>query len=80
MKSIIQKWGNSLAIRIPQAVAQQCHLRQGSPIDIAVEDKKIIIKLVRKKMNLSKLLADINESNLHDKLDIDFVGREGNDE
>lgn len=81
MKSTVQKWGNSLAIRIPLAVAQQCHLKQGVPIDISVEDKKIIIKLVKKKMNLSKLLADINETNLHAKVDIaDFIGKEDSDD
>lgn len=81
MKLTVQKWGNSLAIRIPQAVARQCHLAQGSPIDITIEDKKIIIKLARKKMNLAKLLSAVNEANLHSKVDMtDFLGKENHDD
>ena len=81
MKSTVQKWGNSLAIRIPQAVARQCHLIKGSPIDIAVEDKKIIIKLGRKKMNLTQILSAIDENNLHTKVKMtDFIGKEDSED
>ncbi|MBS0350338.1 MAG: AbrB/MazE/SpoVT family DNA-binding domain-containing protein [Proteobacteria bacterium] len=81
MEATIQKWGNSLAIRIPLAVAQQCHLKKGSSVNITVEDRKMIIQLMEKKMSLSKLLAEINASNLHSRIDIDeFIGREDTDE
>ncbi len=81
MKSIVQKWGNSLAIRIPLAMAQECHIEQGTSIDIFVENKKMVIKPLKKKMNLSHMLDEINESNLHTKIEVaDFLGKENLDD
>jgi antitoxin MazE len=39
----IQKWGNSLALRIPKAFAETIKIEQGDFIKIKIKNKKIII-------------------------------------
>jgi len=36
MQAQVLKWGNSLAVRIPKAVADDAHFRVGDPLEIAV--------------------------------------------
>ena len=70
MIATIQKWGNSLAVRIPKAVAQDIHLRTGAPVDLTVHDGKL---LVAPKPNhtyrLSQLLKHVSKRNLHGEVD-----------
>ncbi len=61
-----QKWGNSLGVRLPKTVAEECGIEAGSPVEIVREDNLIIIKPVRKKpLSLDTLLAGVTEDNLH---------------
>jgi len=79
MKSKIQKWGNSLAIRIPKSFAIQTEVEQDSIIDLSVIDGKIIVepKKQKPKYNLAELLEEINEENIHSETDWDKpVGKE----
>ena len=79
MKSKIQKWGNSLAIRIPKSFAIQTEIEQDSIIDLSVIDGKIIVepKKQKPKYNLAELLEEINEENIHSETDWDKpVGKE----
>lgn len=61
MKSKIQKWGNSLAVRIPRTLAQQCRIQQGTSINIIVIHNQVIIKPEGEKLNSPDILADTNE-------------------
>jgi antitoxin MazE len=66
----IQKWGNSLAIRIPKAVAKDAHMKEGSRVKIEGNDGKLIIEREEKyKYNLDDLLAGITEENKHEEID-----------
>ena len=57
MNATIQKWGNSLALRIPQAVARDTHLQNGSVVNLAVRKGAVIIEPVKKaKYRLDDLL------------------------
>jgi len=70
MDTTIQKWGNSLAIRIPKAFADEVGLDQGSEIDIQIVDGQIVIKPVKKlTYDLETLLSQVIESNLHAEVD-----------
>lgn len=44
MRAYIQKWGNSLGLRIPISVAKLLNLHQGCPITIEIENDRIIIR------------------------------------
>ena len=70
MNLSIQKWGNSLAFRIPSAIAKDIHLHRGSEVEIDVVNGNIMLKPARqKKYSLSKLLKKISKSNLHSEQD-----------
>lgn len=79
MKSKIQKWGNSLAIRIPKSFAVQTEIGQHSVIDLSVSDGKIIVEPEKKKpkYTLEGLLDNVTEENLHGEIDFGKpVGKE----
>jgi antitoxin MazE len=65
MTATIQKWGNSLALRIPQAVAKQIHVREGDPVLLKVSAAGLIVKAVPKRLNLDDLLAQVTTENMH---------------
>jgi antitoxin MazE len=78
MNATIQKWGNSLAVRIPKSVAQDTHLENGSVVNLAVRQGKVVIEPSRKaKLQLDDLLKGVSKKNLHDAIDAGpAVGRE----
>jgi antitoxin MazE len=66
MTGIVQKWGNSLALRIPSAFAKDVHLRQGSLVEVAIVEGNMVIKpKKREKVSLAKLLKGVTKANLH---------------
>ncbi len=74
----IQKWGNSLALRIPKAFAFQSNIREDEFVNLSLEENKIIIEPIEEKKYLLKdLLLGINESNIQNE--IDFGQPEGNE-
>lgn len=76
MRVQIQKWGNSLAFRIPKAFVSETNLSQGSTVDIGIKNSCIVIKpLAEKKLSLKSLLAAVKKSNTHKEED--FGNREG---
>jgi antitoxin MazE len=73
MRARIQKWGNSLALRIPKAFAKETGLANGSPVKFTLEKDKLIIEPEKKeKITLQKLLSQINEKNIHEEVVTDF--------
>lgn len=78
MNSKIQKWGNSLAIRLPKHVADSMNLRKNDLITISIENNVIIIKPANKyHYKLEDLLKSINENNIHSETETGF--RRGNE-
>ena len=55
MKTTVNKWGNSLAIRIPQLLAEKLGLSEGSSVDMDATDESIVI--TKPKFTLNELLA-----------------------
>ena len=78
MQARIQKWGNSLAVRIPKTLATEAHLAQEAVVELAVAKGKLIIAPIKKqKYKLEELVSGITDENIH-KEDIrgPVVGRE----
>ena len=67
--SIVAKWGNSLAIRIPKNVAEKIDLQEGSSISITVNDNNIIITPEAPKYTLEELLAGANSEDFDGEYD-----------
>ncbi|BDI14622.1 multidrug transporter MatE [Nostoc cf. commune SO-36] len=66
MTTVVAKWGNSLAIRIPRAVAEQAHITEGTGIELSVQGDNIIITpRKRKKYTLDELLEGMTPDKFH---------------
>ncbi len=66
MKSRVQKWGNSLAVRIPKPFAVEVGLREDAPVHFRVSEGALVITpLVGHAYSLADLLAGVHRSNLH---------------
>ena len=70
MKTIIKKWGNSAAIRIPAAAMQAIHLELDEVVDVREEAGRIVIEPVRQKTyDVDELVKKITTRNLHKAAD-----------
>lgn len=75
MQTHVQKWGNSLGLRIPAYIAHQLHLHAGSSVHVSMLNECIIIQ--PQKYVLEDLLSNITSENLHKNLlDDSLVGSE----
>jgi antitoxin MazE len=74
----VQKWGNSLALRIPKPLAEDAEVREGTVLNLAVSEGKVVATPVEKrKLTLKQLLSKVTRKNLHRKIDYGAaVGRE----
>jgi len=78
MKTTAQKWGNSLAIRVPKSVALQVGLKEQDDLEIEVQDGNVVLKPhVRRVYLLEDLVNQITRKNVHGEIDTGIpVGRE----
>ena len=70
MQARVQKWGNSLAIRIPKPFALQIGLERDSMVEVFIRDGKLMLEpVVKPKFTLEQLLAQVTKDNLHGEVD-----------
>ena len=70
MKARIQKWGNSLALRIPKSFANEVGLQKETPVEVSLADGKLVVTPVTQpKLTLKQLLANVTRENLHHEVD-----------
>lgn len=70
MKVQVQKWGNSLALRIPKSFAIESNIGQGSTVEISLENGRIIVfPVAAPEFSLDEMLAQITAENLHSEID-----------
>ena len=69
MEVRVQKWGNSLAVRLPKPVALDARLEEGSVVDVRVIEGKLVAEPVGPKYSLADLLRAVKKSNLHGETD-----------
>jgi len=69
-ETTVSKWGNSLAVRIPLAIARQAGLSEGDCVDLALgSDGGIVLRPMRRRYELSELIARITPRNRHRETD-----------
>jgi len=75
----VQKWGNSLAIRIPKPFAAEAGVSQGADVELAVSRGRLVVApLARARYRLDELLAAVTAANRHSESDFGGpAGREG---
>ena len=70
MRTRIQKWGNSLALRIPKSFATEAGLQRETSVDVSLADGKLVITPIDEpKLTIEQLLAKVTEENLHHEID-----------
>jgi len=70
MQTKIQKWGNSLGLRIPKAFALEANVAEGSTVDLSVENGNLLVRPQRvRKYVLSQLLRKVKRSNIHGEVE-----------
>ena len=70
MKVQVQKWGNSLAIRIPKSFAVETEIDNGSYVDLSLSEGKLVATPIKKdEYTLSELMNSVSELNLHGEVD-----------
>lgn len=79
MLAKVQKWGNSLALRLPKALADEIGVRRESPVNISVRDHAIVVELAGKtaKYDLGQMLDEMTSENLQSEVSTgDLTGKE----
>ena len=70
MKTAIQRWGNSLALRIPRTYAAETRISEGSDVELTLKSGALVIRpLTRKRHSLTHLLKRITQTNRHGLVD-----------
>jgi len=76
-KAQMAKWGNSLAVRIPKAVAEKARIREGDAVEIKADKGRIELRRADRIPTLEELVAQITPENRHPEVDWGpDVGRE----
>lgn len=71
MQTRVQKWGNSLGVRIPRSLAEEVGVGPGSEVSLSVLEGELIVKPVfPARFKLEDLLAAITPENIHSAVDI----------
>jgi antitoxin MazE len=71
MKTRVQKWGHSLALRIPKSFATEVGIAQDAVVDVALVDGKLVVTpLPPSLFTLEHLLAGVTNDNLHTEQEI----------
>jgi antitoxin MazE len=78
MQTKVQKWGNSLGVRIPRGLAKESGLGAGTEVSLTAKDGQLILRpSLPTRLRLSDLLAGITPENIHASIDTgDAVGTE----
>ena len=72
----VSRLGDSLAIRIPKAIAQQLGVQEGSAVEIIPGENQVVLR--KRQFVLSEMLADMTDDNLHAEQDAGSArGNEG---
>lgn len=72
----LQKWGNSLGVRIPKSIIEKVNLEENDELIIEQQDGKIVIFPAKKKLSLNELMDKVKSSNLHNEDDFKPKGNE----
>ena len=81
MKTRVQKWGNSLAVRIPKSFAEGMGIGTNAPVEMSLEEDALIIKADREgAWDLDSLLAEVTAENIHAEWETEASNEEQGEE
>ena len=78
MRKKINKWGNSLGLRIPKLIAAEVGLEEDSLVNLTIVNGSIVISPERETpLELEAMLKQVTEENLHGEVNTGpAIGRE----
>ena len=78
MQTKVQKWGNSLGVRIPRGLAEEVGLGAGTEVSLTAKDGELVLSpTIPSRLRLADLLEGITPENVHASIDTgDAVGAE----
>jgi antitoxin MazE len=76
MRSRVSKWGNGLAIRLPQAAVRSLRVQQGEQVELTIEGDRIEIRPARPAYRLEDLIRQITPDNQPEPIDVSPAGKE----
>jgi antitoxin MazE len=77
MRTRIQKWGNSLAVRIPKPFADGAGFQQSTEVEVSLEEGELRVASVRRRWQLDQLLSKVTKRNRHAEVETGpLAGRE----
>ena len=69
MHAKIQRWGNSLGLRIPKSFAQEAGVEEGSAVDLTIEGRNLVIRPESRRYSFRSLVRAITGENMHEPID-----------
>lgn len=77
METKVQKWGNSLGVRIARSIAAEARVEAGSTVDVSVDKGSVRLRPIRRRPSLGELLRRVRPENVHGEVRTGAaVGRE----
>jgi antitoxin MazE len=77
MRTKVQKWGNSLAVRIPKPFAEGAGLKVATEVEVSLEKGTLRVSAVRPRWQLRALVSRVTTRNRHAEVEFgQSVGRE----
>ncbi|HET9096732.1 MAG TPA: AbrB/MazE/SpoVT family DNA-binding domain-containing protein [Candidatus Baltobacteraceae bacterium] len=78
MRTRVDRWGNSLGVRLPKSVAERIGLREGDPVEMEIDGNAVIVRRAGPRYTLDQLLENLAPETRHEDYfaDSGFVGRE----
>ena len=77
MRTRVQRWGNSLALRIPKPLADEVGLRPADEVEISLDSGELRVTPARRRWGLETLVSKITKKNAHPEIETGPVrGRE----
>ena len=66
-----QKWGNSIAVRIPARALKELGLAEGSSASLSIESGSIVLEPVpaKRRYSLQDLVSGITQDNMYEEVD-----------
>jgi antitoxin MazE len=76
MQARVSKWGNSLAIRLPQAAVKSLRVHEGEQVELSIKGDRLEIRAARPRYRLADLIREITPDNQPEPMDFPPVGEE----
>ncbi len=78
MKARVQKWGNSLAVRIPRSFAAELGWGENAPVEMSLEENTLVVRSDRERAwDLEALLDRVTDENIHPAREGEWAGATG---